>query len=497
MHFSKTAMPVILCGALGVVSMPAFADVTGPELWLEWQAAAKSDELDLSVSSQSYADGVLTLTGLTLVIDTPENPTTVLVPEVVFADQSDGTVKVNFPADMTMEMSFDGDAVVRFSIAQDGLDWVASGDEDQRKYNYHADETSFSLVEALVDGEVMPANAKVVATDMTYEYLVTDQGSDMSQVVSEGSLADLDISFEGGAPGEPSISVSYQLRDIKSQTEGPLFAMMDTSDPSAVFTADQPTIGELSHGGGGYVVLVDDPSEPLEISGSSSAGGYEIAIQDGALDYDLHSSDVKFLARTSALPFPVEVSADQVGLSALIPMVAQKTASDLDLGITLAGLTISKGIWNMFDETAVLPRDPATLILQLSGKAQLFTNLFDVDQDTSEVPGDLKALTLDKLQITAAGAELNGSGDFTVDTSATGAIPDAPKLVGVADFGMSGANGLIDNLIKIGLIQPEDALGVRMMMGLFARPGSEADSLVSKVELTETGGLVVNGMQLQ
>ena len=59
-------------------------------------------------------------------------------------------------------------------------------------------------------------------------------------------------------------------------------------------------------------------------------------------------------------------------------------------------------------------------------------------------------------------------------------------------------NGLIDNLAAAGLVSNDDVMGARMMMGMVARPGEGGgDSLVSEVELTPGGGLIVNGMQFQ
>ena len=39
--------------------------------------------------------------------------------------------------------------------------------------------------------------------------------------------------------------------------------------------------------------------------------------------------------------------------------------------------------------------------------------------------------------------------------------------------------------------------GTLMMMGLFAKPGEGEDSLTSKIEITEEGGILANGQRLQ
>ncbi len=52
-------------------------------------------------------------------------------------------------------------------------------------------------------------------------------------------------------------------------------------------------------------------------------------------------------------------------------------------------------------------------------------------------------------------------------------------------------------LFAVFIMQPQDVMGVRMMMGMAARPGETPDSLASTIQLTPDGGLIANGMQLR
>ena len=49
----------------------------------------------------------------------------------------------------------------------------------------------------------------------------------------------------------------------------------------------------------------------------------------------------------------------------------------------------------------------------------------------------------------------------------------------------------------MGLLPEEQAMGARMMMGLFAVPGDQPDSLKSKVEFTQDGQVLANGQRLK
>ena len=50
---------------------------------------------------------------------------------------------------------------------------------------------------------------------------------------------------------------------------------------------------------------------------------------------------------------------------------------------------------------------------------------------------------------------------------------------------------------KMGLVPEEQAMGARMMMGLFARPGDGEDTLVSTIEVQEDGSVLANGQRIR
>ena len=71
-----------------------------------------------------------------------------------------------------------------------------------------------------------------------------------------------------------------------------------------------------------------------------------------------------------------------------------------------------------------------------------------------------------------------------------------PAPSGAINIDIKGVSALIDNLIKLGIITDDDAMGARMMLGMFTRPGAEADQVTSVIEFKD-GGLFANGQQLQ
>jgi len=149
----------------------------------------------------------------------------------------------------------------------------------------------------------------------------------------------------------------------------------------------------------------------------------------------------------------------------------------------------------------ILPRDPATVAIDLAGKVTPSVDLLDPEQiealDGQTPPGELNALTLNNLTIEAAGAQITGEGDFTFDNTDLQSFDGMPRPEGALSLKLSGANGLIDNLIQMGLVSDQDAMGARMMMSMFAVPGSEPDTLNSTIEVNEQGHVLANGQRIK
>ena len=148
----------------------------------------------------------------------------------------------------------------------------------------------------------------------------------------------------------------------------------------------------------------------------------------------------------------------------------------------------------MFDPGGAIPRDPASLVLDLSGTGVLTADFTDpeVAEELEETPpGELTSISINQLLLSLAGAELTGDGKFTFSNEG-----DVPMPAGMATVALKGGNALLDTLVGMGLIPQEQAMGARMMLGLFARPVGD-DQLVSEIEVTEDGQILANGQRIR
>ena len=95
-----------------------------------------------------------------------------------------------------------------------------------------------------------------------------------------------------------------------------------------------------------------------------------------------------------------------------------------------------------------------------------------------------------------AGAQINGGGAFTFDNSDTQTFAPLPRPEGSALVEIIGLNGLLDNLVAMGLVPQDQVMGPRMMMGMFARATGD-DQMEIEVEVTPNGQVNVNGNRVR
>jgi hypothetical protein len=194
----------------------------------------------------------------------------------------------------------------------------------------------------------------------------------------------------------------------------------------------------------------------------------------------------------------VKSSFGELAFNVLMPASKSDEPQDFAFLTRLVDFTISEEVWGMLDPAATLSRDPATLIIDTKGKGRWLVDIMDpAYQDTGlEPPGELTSLDLTQLLVKAAGAEVLGTGALTFDNTDLATFGGVPRPDGSINVTIKGVNQLIDNLIAMGLLPDDQAMGFRMMLGMFTRPGAGADEVTSLIEFKD-GGLFANGQQLQ
>lgn len=239
-------------------------------------------------------------------------------------------------------------------------------------------------------------------------------------------------------------------------------------------------------------------------NGTFGTGPSDLRVQLSAngMGYAGSTADTRVEMTMSDLPFPVGFAAERTSADIQLPVLRADSAQPFRLAYALEGVTLADAIWGLFDPTAQLPRDPASLVMDLEGDAIVTGNLFDPEAAQAQVddsgavvppapPFVPQTVTVNRVALDAAGAsaEITGALEFGDD-------PAQP--VGRLNGSFEGVNGLMDTLVTMGLVPQEQMMGLRMMLTMFARPAEDnPDRLTSEIEFREGGTIFANGQQVR
>lgn len=495
--------------ALGLATGPAFADLTAQQVWNGLESAMQGFGYSVS-STETPASGALEVSDVVMRFSVPEDNTSleVVMGTINLVENGDGSVSMTFPASIpiTIDAAPDGEDVVNMVLdyANDGLEMVVSGDPGNMTYVYSANQLAITLTDLTVDG-------KTIARDEgRFEFVMDDvsgttatataDGTQITQNIEAGS-ASYDIAFNDPESDDTAL-VSGSMNALFISSAATLPEGFDTSNPESLAAGGFLASGAMGYTGGQMQFAASEGDGTTSGTTRTGSVNVEFAMDGAALRYDVNATEQALTLSGPDLPVPVEVSMAASAFNVTAPIAAAEDPQDMAFGLTLRGFEMSDLLWNIVDPGAALPRDPATIALDLTGKVTPFVNLFDPTEmaridSTGQAPGELNALTLNDLTVEAAGVKLNGSGSFTFDNDDLQTFGGFPRPSGGVDLTLDGANTLIDKLIAMGLLTNEDAMGARMMMSMFATPGDGPDSLKSSLQINDEGHVLANGMRIQ
>ena len=507
-RLSPTTLGLALPFAL--LSQAALADLTPSDVWGDWRQYMEGMGYKIDATeNQSGAD--LTVGDIRLNMVMPDNAGAMAMSlgTLKFVQNDDGTVSVVMPGimPMTVDITPEGNAdpvKVSLNYTQTDHTMTASGTPQEMVYDYSAGTIAFVLEQLQIGSDTYgEENAKVNVIGTGISSSTTMKIAEMRGYQQTGKIDSIQYDLAINNPTDPvKLKMSGGVTNLTMDGGGTIpLNIIDAADMAAMLKAGFDVTGQIAYGTGTSNVDVEDP-ENGNFSMVSSSDGGDLGVKMGAdgLAYSGSQNNLAVTTNVAGLPFPIELSMAKGGFNLSMPISKSDDPQDFAFGITLDDFKMSDMIWGIFDPAGQLPRDPATVVLDLSGKAKLLVDFLDPDtaaQMANEKPGEVQALTVNKLQLDAAGAKLDGSGDFTFDNTDMTTFPGMPKPVGAVDLSLVGGNGLLDNLVAMGLIPDDQAMGARMMMGLFAVPGTEPDTLSSKIEFTEDGQVLANGQRIK
>lgn len=497
-HFIRSSA----CVAALLMGTSAMADVTAEEVWANWMAQMDVYGQDgISIESQTYSGGVLTISGLSMNMVNEEMSVSANFDDITLTENGDGTVTVVMPEVTPMTINptgeVDTDRIV-LTIRTAGAKMNVSGTPDAMQYDTSADRYSITVDEALEDGEPMPLTLQANMNDVSSRQMVTEaDGMRTTEVEMKAASFDILLSAQDGSE---NVDLSGQVTNMALSGGSTMPMDYDPARPEEMFMMGFATNLDYTAGSSNFIMAVTDYSGTTNIATTSMDSSFALSMDIDNFGMSFGAKDVAINVMGGQVPFPVDLALAEYGASIDMPLTRTEEPAPFAMSINLTDLAVNDMIWMMLDPGSMLPHDPATAQIDLTGTTKLFFDILDPEQamamENAEVPGELHSLTLNKLNLAIAGAMVTGQGSFDFDNSDMMTFGGMPRPEGKLDLEAKGINGLMDTLVAMGYMPEDQVMGFRMMMGMFANVVGD-DHLTSTLEINSEAHVLVNGQRIQ
>ena len=493
---TAAAALMTLCSANAVA-----ADVTPEEVWQNWQKTMATAGQALMADSLTREGDTLVAKGVKTSLDVGEGARmTGAVAEMRLRDLGDGTVEITASDLYDLRLSAPNTAgepdEVIGQFVQPGMRAVASGEPGEMTYVYDVPNASVKI--QLLTKGVSNGDARLELVGITGSYSLVQAGEGGSSRASTEvqTLTFAITTTEGGQ----TVDVTGSLAGLGVSWGGTILTPEAMKDMPAALAAGAAFEAAIRFGAGSGEIQAAGRGVPARVNATIEAGRLELGLNAKGLRYVISTTGVSVDNKAENVPLPeLHLGYDEAAISLTLPVLQSDLPEDFGMSVRLVNLAVSNELWDMLDPTAVLPRGPASLIVETSGKMRFLADMFDEAATAALGEADwaeIDALTLSDLQLRFAGAEVLGKGDLTFDNADKTSLDGMPVPTGKVEAKLTGVNGLLDKLVAMGVFPPDQAMGFRMALAVFAKPGEGADVLNSEVEFRDKG-IIVNGQRLK
>jgi hypothetical protein len=467
---------------------------TAQGVWDNWTSLYAATPGITSAARLDGTDGSLIVSDYTLTENSQNGGLSISIPEIVLTEMDDGSVTVTMSDVYSLSLlNGANENSIELTVSQPDMEFVVSGSESNMSYLLSAPTTNITLDAPGSNDLTLDLTLLGFSGALSY-----DQTSGLSlESFLNLEMMNYDINFPDPDTGQ-GILLSGSLAGFESSIQGNLGSIFLDPSIEQGLSKDFTVSGNITHGAMSYNTATIASTPSFASNGEIASGMLNLEISEGQLSTSGGFNGVALALSASDMPFPpISAALDESAFNVVMPLSKSDFPSEFEMIVRLVGLSANDDIWNIFDPAAVLPRDPATLVVDFSGMGNWLTNIFAPDvQET--MMGIIHAASLNELTLSAAGSELTGKGDFTFDYNDMTTFAGLPKPTGSANLQLIGGNGLLDKLIAMGLVPEEQAMSARMMMALFTTMavGSE-DTITSEIVIEEDGSIFANGQRLQ
>ncbi|MCR8724940.1 DUF2125 domain-containing protein [Frigidibacter sp. ROC022] len=492
--------------ALAVSAPAAFADVSAADVWGQWKTQMENSGQTLTVGSESMVGDTLTISDLKTRMETPEAGFSVSMSSLTFKENGDGTVTIGMPDSYPMVLDIhppgEDAGKVNLSVRQTGMSMTASGNPGEISYAYAGQEIAVMLDSIEVpdaEGVDFAGGLRLAGFAGTYTFGAGDVQPFSSTFEAASMTIDLDIQ----APEEDgALTFNFKASDIKGTSDGQIPSGIDYNDMAAAMAAGFAVSGGLDFGATTYDFDFKDGYEAMKVAATMASGGISFDMSPEGMSYNTKSAGLDLTLSGSEIPLPqINLKMAESAFGLTMPITKSDAPQNVGLLLKVVDLAVPEDIWGMIDPAGGLPHDPATIIFDATGTANWLVDIMAPDAEqqmmSGGMPGQLHTLDLNELELSIAGASVTANGGFTFDNNDLMTWGGMPAPEGAIDVSLMGVNGLIDKLVGMGLLPQDQAMGGKMMMGMFAKPGDGPDTMTSKIEVKADGSVFANGQQLK
>ena len=478
----------------------AQAQVTPEEVWQNWQKLGATYGQAIVADSVTREGDTLVVKGMKTSMNQDGASLSGSMDEIRFRDLGDGTVEVSVSDTYVSTITMPGEngtpEVLDITLSQPGLTMIASGGGTETAYAFDGPDVSISA--QAKEGDKTLADISARMTGLTGAYLASQEG-EISALDTELEAQTVAFTIKGTNDAD-TFDATGTMAAVRIATQGSFLGLAAMANMAQALKDGFVTDTGFSFGAGSFSIDVVEGGKPTKIDATAETGSFSAALSNEGILAGAGGTGVDITISGAEIPFPeLKVSYGEASYEFSMPVSVTPEPAPFSFLTRIVDLTVSDEIWGIFDPTATLPRDPATIILDTTGTATLTNDLFDeaaMEAAGDAPPGQLNALDVTEVLARFAGAELTGKGSFTFDNSDLATYGGVPAPTGKIDLVLKGGNGLLDKLVAMGLIPQDQAMGARMMLAMVAKPGAGQDVLNSSLEFKDKG-FYANGQRLQ
>ncbi len=502
---TRGASLAVLIALTGGASQAA---ITADQLWATWQDAGARVGLSVTAASSNREGNALRLTGVSIGGSTAgAAAATATIDELLLTESVDGTVTVVPSPEVSIAGGDD----------TDGADVTLRHQGGSIRVTENLGVLTYDMTAGEIAGDVAASTASSVpATDGTEarsEFAMTMVLANPVVTVTDTPDVNRTITFDI-ATDEVRYEIQASDAGLGTRSEqtsttadvaltGSLalprsLALSDLSTPeawAAAFTEGMAIRFDATQGVSQSTAVEENAFAPMDLAATAQPGTAAFALSKDGYDLRATGEGLQVIFQTATLPIPqVQVDTGALEIAMVMPIMAGTAPGPFGLTLKFADIVVNDEAWGLIDPNAQLPRDPAQLSLVSTGTMLIdFLALLAAENAgmTELSPPQPLTLEIPELNLSAAGAVLDGTGSFTFD-NATG----TPIPAGEANITLTGGNRLIDALVAIGVLTEQDAGGARMMIAMFMNATGD-DVLTSKIEAEADGSITVNGQRIQ